>query len=105
MNDQLSQRAKEIIENILYITVATCSKDGQPWNTPVYCAYDEDYNHALKYLDGRVSKKKDPETRFMEFQGKMPRRVYKAVPEKWWMNDDGEINGHYIDVRKEIFLK
>ena len=37
-------KAKEIIEKIQYITIATSSKDGVPWNTPVYSAYDEDYN-------------------------------------------------------------
>jgi hypothetical protein len=36
--------------------------------------------------------------------GDMPRRIYKAVPEKVWMNDEGDINGEYIDTRKEIDL-
>lgn len=40
----LNKRAKEIVEKIIYATIATASKDGQPWNSPVYCAYDEDYN-------------------------------------------------------------
>lgn len=149
---------KKIIEKILYITVATVSKDGQPWNSPVYSAFDENYNffwtsdqngqhsknikennkiflviydstapegtgegvyiqakayqlddekeitHALKYLDGRVNKQKDPAIRVAGFQGDMPRRVYKAVPEKVWVNDDGEINGNYVDVRIEVDL-
>lgn len=153
-----SKRAKEIIEKILYITIATVSKDGQPWNSPVYSAFDEKYNFywasdqngqhskniaennkvflviydstapegtgegvyvlakahmltdeneirdALGYLDGRVSKQKDPTTRVSEFQGDMPRRVYKAVPEKFWMNGDGDVDGHYIDIRTEIDL-
>ena len=151
-------KAKEIIEKIQYITIATSSKDGVPWNTPVYSAYDEDYNfywaswkenqhskniaennkvflviydstvpegtgegvyiqakayelddekeieHALSYLDGRVHKKKDPKIRIAQFQGDKPRRVYKAVPEKVWMNDEGDINGEYIDKRVEIDL-
>lgn len=44
MKNQLVKRAKEIISKILYITIATSSKDGKPWNTPVYCAFDENYN-------------------------------------------------------------
>jgi uncharacterized protein YhbP (UPF0306 family) len=44
MYEQLNKRAKEIIELILYITIATVSKDGTPWNSPVYSAFDEDYN-------------------------------------------------------------
>lgn len=39
-----SARAKEIINKIKYITIATASKDGQPWNAPVYAAFDEHYN-------------------------------------------------------------
>ncbi len=45
INNALSQRAKEIVEKIIYITIATCSKDGQPWNSPVYSAFDE--NHTF----------------------------------------------------------
>jgi hypothetical protein len=37
-------RAKEIIEQVLYITIGSVSKDGQPWNAPVFSAYDQDYN-------------------------------------------------------------
>ncbi|MEK7071037.1 MAG: pyridoxamine 5'-phosphate oxidase family protein [Patescibacteria group bacterium] len=154
--DDLNKRAKEIIQNILYITIATSSKENQPWNSPVYSAFDEDYNFywasdqngqhsknikenpkvfiviydstapegtgegvyvkakaqmltdekdiadGLRYLDGRVNKNKDPNTRTSEFQGDKPRRVYKAVPEKFWMNDDGDVSGDYIDIRREV---
>lgn len=157
MSDNLT-KAKEIIEKIIYITIATTSEDGQPWNTPVYSAYDEEYNfywasdqdgqhsknievnnkvflviydstapegtgegvyiqakafkltnedeisNALKYLDGRTNKQKDPTTRVAGFIDEMPRRVYKAVPEKVWINGDGEKNGNYIDIRTEINL-
>jgi general stress protein 26 len=40
----LSERAKEIISKILYITIATVTPEGKPWNSPVYSAFDEDYN-------------------------------------------------------------
>jgi nitroimidazol reductase NimA-like FMN-containing flavoprotein (pyridoxamine 5'-phosphate oxidase superfamily) len=149
-------RAKTIISKILYLTIATVTPDGQPWNSPVYSAFDENYNfywaswkenqhskniannnnvflviydstapegtgegvyiqakafeltdekeiaHALNFLDGRVNKKKDPETRVRQFQGDYPRRVYKAIPEKVWINNAGEINGNYVDVRIEL---
>lgn len=42
--DKLTQKAKEIIASIKYITIATASKDGMPWNSPVYFAFDEKYN-------------------------------------------------------------
>lgn len=148
-------RAKEIIKKILYITIATVDGSGQPWNSPVYSAYDESYNfywaswtesqhskninqnnriflviydpsipegkgegvyiqakayqlkneaeiqEGLNYLDKRAGKKPHNPKHFM---GDYPRRVYKAVPEKFWINDDGEIGGNYIDVRNEIKL-
>lgn len=43
MSRDLSKRAKEIIDEREYITIATTSEDGQPWNTPVYSAFGEDY--------------------------------------------------------------
>ena len=43
MND-LTQRAREIISKIIYITIATVTPDGKPWNSPVYSAFDENYN-------------------------------------------------------------
>lgn len=158
MKDSNIEKARKIIEKILYITIATSSKDGKPWNSPVYSAYDENYNfywaswkenqhsknirdnnnvfiviydstvpegtgegiyiqakayeltdekeikHAFSYLNGRVNKKKDPKTRIAQFQGNKPRRVYKAVPEKVWINTEGDIDGEYVDKRVEVSL-
>lgn len=155
MNNMGYKKARKIIEKILYITIATSSKNGIPWNSPVYSAYDDNYNfywaswkenqhsknirennnvfiviydstvqegtgegvyikakaykledekeiqHALQYLDGRVGKKPHSPDQFL---GNMPRRVYKAVPEKFWINGDGEVNGNYIDTRIEVDL-
>lgn len=36
-----------------------------------------------------------------QYLGDYPRRIYKFVPEKIWMNDDNEVNGSFVDVRKE----
>lgn len=44
MNDNLSKRAKEIIEEIFYFNIATVNNDSQPWNSMVYGAYDDAYN-------------------------------------------------------------
>jgi hypothetical protein len=37
-------QAKAIISRIEYATVATVDADGNPWNAPVYVAYDDQYN-------------------------------------------------------------
>lgn len=44
MSEHHNQRASEIIKRILYITIASVSADGKPWNTPVYSAFDSDLN-------------------------------------------------------------
>lgn len=43
-HDYYLQRAGEIIPKLLYITIASSGKDGQPWNSPVYSAFDENLN-------------------------------------------------------------
>ena len=40
----LSKRAKEIIGQIKYATIASVSENGLPWNAPVFTAFDEQYN-------------------------------------------------------------
>lgn len=44
MNGQLVQKAKEIIEKIIYINLATASNNGEPWNTPIVAAFDREYH-------------------------------------------------------------
>lgn len=36
-----------------------------------------------------------------QYLGDFPRRIYKFVPEKIWMNDDDKVNGNFVDVRRE----
>lgn len=152
----MEQKAKQILQKVLYITIATSTKDGMPWNSPVYSAFDENYNfywvsdkngqhsknikdnpnvflviydstapegtgegvyvqakayeltdkseilHALSVLDNRVGKTKERNAE--AFLENYPRRVYKAVPEKFWLNGDGNVNGNYVDIRVEVNL-
>lgn len=36
-----------------------------------------------------------------KYLGDYPRRIYKFVPHKIWMNDDDKVNGNFVDVRIE----
>ena len=47
---------------------------------------DDPYNPA----DGR------------EYLGDKPRRIYKAVPQKMWLNSDATVNGNFVDTRTEV---
>lgn len=156
MQKELETRAKTIIEKILYLTLATVTPDGKPWNSPVYTSFDDDYNfywaswkenqhskniaennnifaviydttiaegqgegvymegkayvlnteeellNAFKYHYGRKGQEpRKPE----EFMGDYPRRMYKFVPEKFWINTGERVNGNYIDKKIEINLR
>lgn len=39
-----------------------------------------------------------------QYLGEYPRRIYKFVAEKIWMNDDDKVNGNFVDVRKDAKL-
>ena len=41
---ELISKAKKVISDIIYITIATSDKNNQPWNSPVYSAFDKNYN-------------------------------------------------------------
>ncbi len=155
MTDPNVEKAREIIRDIRYITIATVSTDGLPWNTPVFAAFDEDYNffwrsgknsqhsqnikenenvfltiydstsewgtgkgifikakayelnderdvtYGLSLLDKRAGKTMGFADSFMNGN---PRRVYKAVPEKVWVNQDSYVNGKFVDIREEVDL-
>jgi nitroimidazol reductase NimA-like FMN-containing flavoprotein (pyridoxamine 5'-phosphate oxidase superfamily) len=152
----LSKRAKEIIEKIQYVTIASVTEDGMPWNSPVFAAYDKDFNFYWGthndsqkaknirsngnvflviydstvpsgtgegvYIKATAQQISEPDevkrvfellkTRhaasFWDFAAvseEGPIRLFKAVPQQAWMNDDGRKSGHYIDIRTEITLQ
>lgn len=43
IND-LVRQAKDVLQKIHYITIATSDKNGQPWNSPVSSRFDKKYN-------------------------------------------------------------
>ncbi|HET9850596.1 MAG TPA: pyridoxamine 5'-phosphate oxidase family protein [Candidatus Saccharimonadales bacterium] len=147
--------APEIIQKIIYMTLATANAEGQPWNTPVFCAYDQDFNfywgssktsrHSKNisanprvfisiydstvpagegegvYIKAKAQELSSPaDRRFAHnllqarriipfwkeeyFSDESPIALYKAVPEKVWVNDGQKINGVYEDIRKEVRL-
>lgn len=54
---------------------------------------------SLALLYSRKNKKpRKPE----EFLALMPRRIYKFVPEKIWINSEGNLKGNFVDERIDI---
>ena len=44
MSEYHTKRAQEIVQRIIYATIATASVQGKPWNSPVRHCFDEDMN-------------------------------------------------------------
>lgn len=42
--EDLVEKARKTVGKILYLTLATCNDKGEPWNSPVYVGFDENYN-------------------------------------------------------------
>jgi nitroimidazol reductase NimA-like FMN-containing flavoprotein (pyridoxamine 5'-phosphate oxidase superfamily) len=158
---QLDQ-AMEILNKIIYITIASVSEDGYPWNSPVYSAFDNELNfywssdkesqHSKNirsngkiflvmydstaeegtgegvYVQAsalelgekdeilvarRLTQERKGQLDEMtadepiKFTGSAVRRVYKATPQKIWINDvELDEKGKYIrDIRIEIPLE
>jgi len=54
---ELATQAKKVIEKILYITIASVNSKGEPWNSPVYSAFDENYNfYWVSWTENQHSK-------------------------------------------------
>lgn len=145
----------QLLEQIPYINISSVTPDSMPWISPVWSAYDEDFNfywtsspdsqHSKNFLhqddisfvvyDSSVQsggwglyvkarayelgkdkeelqkavdifyRKKGSEPRLIEdFLGDAPRRMYKAVAEKFWVNDYDK-NRVPADIKVEINLR
>ena len=157
MSDANAEKAKEILEGNIYAVIATATKDGMPWNSPVFFAYDKSFNFYWKswtdnqhskniranfrvfivvydgtapegtgqgvYIQAKayelgVNEREEVQTgcdllarrknakpkKAEECLGDYPRRVYRATPEKMWLNLAGEISGNFVDTRIEVDL-
>ncbi len=155
MDIDRATKAKEILATIRYITIASASRDAEPWGTPVLAAFDDAYNcywtslsntqHSqnirenprvyLTCFDSTVSpgggggvyiqgyameisdsdeiaqavrllyaRKNKPERTAEEFLGDSSKRMYKAVPQKAWVNLDEDVKYDPLFAKKEIRL-
>ena len=148
-------KAKEILSNIRYITIASASSGAEPWGTPVLAAFDQQFNfywtslnstqhsknirenpsvyltcfdstvlpsdsngvyikalatevsdpdEIAKAVDLVYTRKGKPKREVSEFLGDSPKRVYKAVPEKCWVNLSFDVKNDPENAKKEISL-
>ena len=62
----------------------------------------KDILFALKGIYARRGKRPRSIKEFLKI---FPRRAYKFVPSKVWVNGGSDVNGNYIDVRTELDLE
>ncbi|HLV99464.1 MAG TPA: pyridoxamine 5'-phosphate oxidase family protein [Ktedonobacterales bacterium] len=145
-----SKLAQAILSQRTYITLATATTDGVPWNAPVYAAFDDTYTFfwvSAKYARHSQNIRANPRIAIVVYDSTVPRGeragvymearayeltdeqecshalaclqsrgwehppsvdmvvgatlrgVYKAVPEKIWINTEDE---HGLDGRVKV---
>ncbi len=148
-------KAKEILANIRYVTIASASSAAEPWGTPALAVFDDQYNcywtslhntqHSkniqenprvyLTCFDSTVlpaegggvyiqaqaaemtdpaeitkaaellyARKNKPVRQAEEFLGDSLKRMYKATPQKFWINLDVDVKNDPMNSKKEINL-
>ena len=148
-------KAKEILANIRYVTIASASSEAEPWSTPVLAVFDDQYScywtslnntqHSKNIQEnGRVyltcfdstvlpgegggvymqalaeemtdpteinraaellyTRKGKPVRKAEEFLGDSLKRMYKATPQKFWINLDVDVKNDLMRAKKEIIL-
>lgn len=155
---KLVKSAKDVIDGTNYIVLATVDGQGNPWNSPLNCAYDGELNFYWKspvdsqhsknirlnnkaffvifdsrapigdgvgiYFEGKAYEINEDNVDEVQkgcdligkrigrlgslaskFIGSSPRRLYKAVPERVWINAIRIVGVHALDGRVEVDLK
>lgn len=70
-----AEKAKQILEDNIYCVVASSSKDGEPWISPVFYGYDEDYNiYWISDKDAKHSEliRNNPQVSIAIFNSQLP---------------------------------
>ena len=87
--NKYTEKAKEIIEGNIYMTIATASKNGHPWISPVFFAYDRNYTlYWVSNKDSLHSRliRKNPKVAIVIFDSRVP---------------EGEGDGVYFEAKAE----
>ncbi len=77
-----AEKAKQILEDNIYCVIASSSKDGEPWISPVFYGYDEAYN--IYWISDKDSKHSDlirnnPKVSIAIFNSQLPEGTADCV--------------------------
>ena len=88
------ERAREIVQQILYVTVASVSSEGKPWNSPVFSSFDDAGNFYW------VSAPESQHSRNVEANGNAFLVIYDStVP---WGTGEGVYIEAQVDVLTDL---
>ena len=76
------ERARTILTQIKYVTLATSSLDRHPWNTPVWTAFDEAYHFywvSAKYARHSQNIRANPRIAIVVYDSTVPPNTGKGV--------------------------
>ena len=132
MEERHIKSAKEILEKIHYINIATVNEDGSPWNTAVSTSHDKHLNFYWGSSPDNVHSqniRRDGRVFVTIYDSTAPEGVgeglyllgraeelgseegtvvhkYKFTPEKIWINDEAknEDGTYKYDIRIELSL-
>lgn len=85
--------AEKILKDLIYATVATCDSKNNPWNTPLFFAYDQDLNMYWSSHPDSVHSKNISEN------GKVFIAVYNSKA------GEGEGVGLYIQAKASVLTE
>src|SRR5437588_12267592 len=77
-----SRLAQAILSQLTYITLSTATKDGVPWNAPVYAAFDEAYTFfwvSAKYARHSQTTRANPRIAIVAYDSTVPPGTGKRV--------------------------
>lgn len=109
MDPEPAKLFKDIVAQVPYVALATCSKDGQPWSSPLYAAYDERFNfYWASWRNNQHSKNiaENPAVFLTIFDSSVPEGTGKgayirAIAEELTKAEDIELAMGYHYARKE----
>ena len=70
-----AEKAKKILEDNIYCVIASSTKDGKPWISPVFYGYDDEYNiYWISDKDARHSNliRNNPQVSIVIFNSQAP---------------------------------
>lgn len=90
MEDKNVSLVKKIVSDIIYLNLATCDGDGNPWNSPLFYAFDKKLNFYWS------SHPTSQHSKNIEASGKAFIVIYNSKA------DEGEGDGVYIKAKAQV---